>query len=269
MATPSRIRRTMASAGALLLGFLPLVATAQGVVVQPGDTLSRIARRHGTSVSALIQANGIASPDLIYPGQSLTVPGAGSAPVDRTVAVPGVHVVQPGETLFRIAARYGTTVSAMAAANNLTSIQRIYPGQRLVLPGPSGIGQPEVAPSAPASDGNRRIVVSLADQTLVAYENGSPVATFPISSGKAWTPTPVGRFQIYNRYRSQRMIGPGYDLPDVPYVQYFVGNYALHGAYWHNLFGSPTSHGCVNLRPEDAAWLWDWAGMGTEVVVQP
>ena len=64
------------------------------------------------------------------------------------------------------------------------------------------------------------------------------------------------------------MTGPGYDLPNVPFVQYFTGSYAIHGAYWHQSFGVPVSHGCVNLQPGDAAWLYDWADYGTPVIVQ-
>lgn len=268
MTSPSHVRNAVAALAALVLGLLPLTVAAQSVVVQPGDTLSRIARRHNTSVSALVQANRLAAPDLIYPGQQLAVPGARPAPERRAVAVPRIHVVQPGETLFHISARYGTTVGDVAAANQLTSVHRIYPGQRLALPGAAGIGQAEIPPSPLPASGERHIVVSLAHQSLVAYEGNQAVATFPISSGKSWTPTPVGRFRIYLRYPSQRMSGPGYDLPGVPYVQYFLGNYAVHGAYWHDNFGTPTSHGCVNMRIADAAWLWAWSALGTEVVVQ-
>lgn len=266
------------------LTLLPGIAAAQGsVVVQAGDTLSTIAQRHGTSVSALVAANGLASPDLVYAGQRLQLPGTGGAPASAPpaaarVTTPGVtgtaptsHVVLPGETVFHIAVRYGTTVGALVALNRLTSANVIYAGQRLQLPKPpAGIGQAAGGSGSGAAPvGGRSVVVTLSTQTLRAVEAGQTVASFPISSGKAWTPTPTGRFKIYLRYRSQTMSGPGYYLTGVPHVQYFVGNYALHGAYWHNVFGTPTSHGCVNLTPADAAWLWDWATIGTEVIVEP
>jgi lipoprotein-anchoring transpeptidase ErfK/SrfK len=63
------------------------------------------------------------------------------------------------------------------------------------------------------------------------------------------------------------MWGPGYDLPNVQWVMYFYRDYSLHGAYWHNNFGQPMSHGCVNMRNEDAKWLYDWAPEGTSVMV--
>ncbi len=61
------------------------------------------------------------------------------------------------------------------------------------------------------------------------------------------------------KVRAQTMSGPGYYLPNVEWVQYFYEEYAFHGTYWHNKFGQPMSHGCVNMTNEDARWLFDWA----------
>lgn len=73
-----------------------------------------------------------------------------------------------------------------------------------------------------------------------------------ISSGLPGTPTVTGRFQVGIKCADwRRMTGPGYDLPGVPWVMYFYGSYALHGAYWHNNFGTPMSHGCVNIRVDN------------------
>ncbi len=80
------------------------------------------------------------------------------------------------------------------------------------------------------------------------------------------TPTVVGRFRIQTKLTSTRMSGPGYDLPGVPYTMYFYKGYAIHGTYWHNNFGRPMSHGCINMRTPDAAWLFNWASIGTLVV---
>jgi lipoprotein-anchoring transpeptidase ErfK/SrfK len=76
----------------------------------------------------------------------------------------------------------------------------------------------------------------------------------------------VGRFRIQTKLRSTRMSGPGYNLPNVPYTMYFYRGYAIHGTYWHNNFGHPMSHGCVNMRTGDAAWVYNWAPVGTTVV---
>jgi LysM repeat protein len=101
-------------------------------VVQRGENLFRIALRYNTTVDAIAAANGIRNPQLIYVGQKLTIPqGGGTTPPsggERT------HVVQPGENLFRIALRYGTTPQAIAAANNLPNIHLIYAGQVLRIP---------------------------------------------------------------------------------------------------------------------------------------
>ena len=90
---------------------------------------------------------------------------------------------------------------------------------------------------------------------------------FVVSTGLAATPTVRGDFAIYRHVRSQLMRGSDYYLPDVQWVMYYYLDYAIHGAYWHNNFGQPTSHGCVNMREEEAQWLYDWAPDGTSVRV--
>ncbi len=80
-----------------------------------------------------------------------------------------------------------------------------------------------------------------------------------VSTGLSRTPTVTGRYRIYQKLRYRDMAGPGYYLRNVPYVMYFYASYAIHGTYWHNNFGQPMSHGCVNLKNEDAAWLFKWA----------
>jgi lipoprotein-anchoring transpeptidase ErfK/SrfK len=88
-----------------------------------------------------------------------------------------------------------------------------------------------------------------------------------ISSGRSNTPTVTGRVKVVRNYKSQRMSGAGYHKPGVPWVMYFYSGYAIHGAYWHNNFGNPMSHGCVNMRVEESEMLYDWAPQGTEVYV--
>ncbi len=113
----------------------------------------------------------------------------------------------------------------------------------------------------------RWIEVDLATQTLRAWEGDALYLETLISSGKEWTPTVQGVFQVNRKVPSQRMVGPDYDLPNVQAVMYFFSNYAIHGAYWHENFGEPVSHGCVNMREDEAVSLFDWAPMGTPVVV--
>ena len=117
--------------------------------------------------------------------------------------------------------------------------------------------------------GEKWIDVNVNTQTLVAYEGSAPVYNSLVSTGTAHHPTVTGQFRIWLRFQSQDMNGYrlGYDyyLKGVPYVQYFYEDFALHGTYWHNNFGTPMSHGCVNLSPSDAEWLFHWADYGTLV----
>ena len=117
----------------------------------------------------------------------------------------------------------------------------------------------------------RWVDVNLTTQRMVAYEGDTPVYESAVSSGTASHPTVTGQFQVWLRYESQTMDGRrlGYDyyLPNVPYVMYFYRDYALHGTYWHNNFGTPMSHGCVNLPTPAAEWLFHWSSYGTVVNV--
>lgn len=115
---------------------------------------------------------------------------------------------------------------------------------------------------------NRRIVIDLSAQRLFAWEGDKLVYSFRVSTGKRSTPTPLGKFRINSKHRINRMRGRGYDIPDVPYAMYFHKGYAIHGAYWHNRFGTPVSRGCVNLPVKQARKLFNWATHGTLVVVR-
>jgi LysM repeat protein len=136
---------------ALVLASPVLAADTTTVhVVQPGENLYRIALRYEVTVNAIAQANDLANTRHIYVGQRLVIPsGSPSASPSSS----GVHVVQRGENLFRIAMRYGTSVSALASANGIVNTGRIYVGQRLVIPGHSGS-----PPSTPPSSGQTYVV---------------------------------------------------------------------------------------------------------------
>ncbi len=119
--------------------------------------------------------------------------------------------------------------------------------------------------------GEKRIEINLTNQRIYAYQGDSVIYEFPISSGK-WSETPTGTFNIWIKLRYTRMtggnrsLGTYYNLPNVPYTMYFYNSstpkasgYGIHGAYWHNNFGHPMSHGCVNMKPEDVEKLYYWA----------
>ena len=120
--------------------------------VAPGDTLAAIAAAHGTTVGALAAANHIADPNLIYVGQQLVLTGAGAAPA--APAAGGTYTVQAGDTLGSIAARYGTTAAALAAANHIADANLIYVGQVLTVGGaPAAAAPAAVATPAPSGGG--------------------------------------------------------------------------------------------------------------------
>ena len=117
--------------------------------------------------------------------------------------------------------------------------------------------------------GEKHIYVDLKNQTLKAYQGETLYMQTLVSTGK-WNKTPPGDYTIWVKMRSTRMSGgegnDAYDLPNVPYVMFFyndkvpkIAGYSFHGAYWHDNFGHPMSHGCVNMRADDAEKLYDWA----------
>jgi lipoprotein-anchoring transpeptidase ErfK/SrfK len=122
-------------------------------------------------------------------------------------------------------------------------------------------------PPSDVSEDGRWIDVDLTNQTAAAYEGSRVVRTFLVSTGTWEHPTVTGQFHIYVKYRYADMKGPGYYLPDVPYVMYFYDGYGLHGTYWHNNFGHPMSHGCVNFSIPDAGWVYNFTSVGTLVNV--
>lgn len=134
-----------------------------------------------------------------------------------------------------------------------------------------------VATSSPDTATDKRIVIKKSEEMLYAYEGDVLVLTQPVSTGLELTPTPTGTFFVYRKMPDSYMQGPVpgvsdqyYDLPGVPWDLYFTqSGAAIHGAYWHNNFGRPWSHGCVNLPPAAAEELYEWAPLGTPVIVEP
>jgi len=112
------------------------------------------------------------------------------------------------------------------------------------------------------------ILVDLSEQRLYAYENGYRVNTFLVSTGIPGMDTHIGTFHIYQKQYSKLYSGPWFYLPNTLYNMRYDGPRFLHGAYWHHNFGHPMSHGCVNIAYPNAEWLYNWAPMGTTVIVQ-
>lgn len=153
--------------------------------------------------------------------------------------------------------------------NNATGV---FNGQNVFAP---KINLPENEPVANVLGeeivtGEKHIYVDLSTQTLTAYQDNMLYMTALISSGK-WYKTPTGEFTIWKKIRATKMSGGEgadyYYLPNVPYVMFYSNEsvaasrgFSFHGAYWHNNFGHPMSHGCINMRTIDAQKLYEWVG---------
>lgn len=249
-------------------------------VVGYGQSLGSIARQYGVSLEALARANDIANPDLIYAGQALLISGVPAETNDSPRGFEAgstnsvTHIMQPGETLVSIGIVYNVSWLRIAQANNIFEADAILPGEALIIPGGDVLPgaehsfiTPDAAPAARIGAG-REIIVDLSDSRVYAYEDGRLVRNVLVSTGLPATPTVQGGFTVQRKYVSQTMSGPGYYLPEVPYVMYFYAGYALHGTYWHNNWGQPMSHGCVNLPTPEAEWFYTFTDIGTPVYVQ-
>lgn len=150
--------------------------------------------------------------------------------------------------------------------NNKTAV---YAGAVIPVPKPAD----DVIASRVLGDTTspKRIEIDLTNQRLYAFDGDTKVYDFPVSTGK-WNETPTGEFEIWIKLRYTRMkggskaLGTYYDLPNVPYTMFFYNaqysksvGYGIHGTYWHNNFGHPMSHGCINMKTEDVAQIYNWA----------
>ncbi len=155
----------------------------------------------------------------------------------------------------RVALQSGTPVDTVGSL--LTRSGQLVQGSKLRRV--EKVVRPALVPK------NARLIhVRLAEQTLVAYEGERPVYATLVSSGKEGFETPAGLFRIHAKHVSTTMDGLAgeedeYSIEDVPWTMYFQGSFALHAAFWHDRFGNTRSHGCVNLSPVDARWLFEWA----------
>lgn len=122
-----------------------------------------------------------------------------------------------------------------------------------------------------SNDNNKRIEVDLTNQRLYAFEGNNKVYDFLVSTGK-WGRTPTGEFRIWIKLRYTKMsggskeLGTYYYLPNVPYTMFFANaqvpasrGFGIHGTYWHNNFGTPMSHGCINMKTEEVEKIFYWA----------
>jgi len=236
----------------VMLGLVGGLATAAFVLDAPLATPTRAQPIAAVSTATLAPTYAATSTPAPSPTFSPTPTSAPTATKTPTATKPS-----PTATATR------ATASPTAPPPSFTP--SAGPATATVLP--TTVASPTPFPTARIGDSFRWIDVDLTHQRLVAYEGETPVYTVIVSTGLPRTPTVTGRFKIYVKYRAADMSGPGYYLRQVPYVMYFYRGYGLHGTYWHSNFGQPMSHGCVNLPTPDAEWLFNWASVGTPVVV--
>jgi lipoprotein-anchoring transpeptidase ErfK/SrfK len=188
-------------------------------------------------------------------------------------AAGGRYLVKGGDTLADIAWSLGVSAGDLGRANGITNFNSIYPGEVLTIPGQSAENTRSVDSAeqdyaeSRSTGGGKWIDVNLDEQTLSAYRGDSLVFSTLVSTGVEGHNTPTGEFAIQYMLEWDDMAGDDYYLPDVPNVMYFADYLAIHGTYWHSNFGYPMSHGCINLSIPDSAWLYDWARIGTPVVI--
>jgi len=211
---------------------------------------------------------GSASPALAFIRQSVSVPQA-----TPTLAGAAAEVLKPTYTpTFTPTFTPTPTASPTPTATETPTPTPTFTPTSTPLPTDTPLPTPtyEEPPTPippPGGDGERWIDVDLSQQRVYAYEGSVVVNSFIVSTGTWQHPTLTGQYHIYIKLLYANMSGPGYYLPNVPYTMYFYKGYALHGTYWHHNFGTPMSHGCVNLSIPDAEWLYNFASVGTLVNV--
>ena len=180
--------------------------------------------------------------------------------------IPGDMLVKPSLTPTATATFTPTPTSTPTPTptNTATPTSTFTP-----LPTNTPVPPTEVpdSPAAYVDAEGRWIDIDLSAQRLYAFDGDEIVNSYLVSTGTYLHPTVTGQYRIYVKYVATDMRGDDYYLPDVPYTMYFYEGYGIHGTYWHNNFGTPMSHGCVNMITSDAEWLFYWASVGTLVNV--
>ena len=222
------------------------------IAMRQGLTVQRLAMANGMHITSWVyigqrlkipaQATSSpapAPPQTTEPAQAVE-PAPSPAPAQDTTSAPAApaasatYAVRPGDSLIGIAARHGIGVSQLAAANGLRMTSWVYVGQRLRIPGPGAAQAPlsdapqpasptaNPQPAPPSAVGTKWIDVDLTAQTLTAYAGDQALLHTKVSTGTRFTPTVVGTYRVYSKYASTHMSGPGYSVPNVPNVMFFL-----------------------------------------------
>ena len=152
---------------------------------------------------------------------------------------------------------------------NVSETYGIFHKQKIAIP--PQIFERKTASVLGSSDSDKRIEVDLTNQRVYVFEGDDMIYNFLVSTGK-WGRTPTGEFTIWTKLRytlmtgGSQVLGTYYYLPNVPFTMFFYNNevsksmgFSLHGTYWHDNFGHPMSHGCINMKTEDVEKIFYWA----------
>ncbi len=274
---PHLLRRGLPGAGAAASeaaraarAWLPLDPAA----VEPDDPTWRFFPETGHGVGGDFKAFWEATGELSFLGQPLTEAyAAGGLTVQvfergKIAQEPGgyPYLLPIGEL---VAARYGLDTSPLGQGDVPTYSEDLFVPPPTPTPTPSGPAVLQVDPNA-----EKWIQVSISQQYMTARQGDVAVWEGYVSTGKPDFDTPTGTFFINSKLPVQDMEGvlggESYNVPEVPDVMYFTDRgHAIHGTYWHANFGAPMSHGCINLPMDVAAWIYEWAPVGTRVEIVP
>jgi peptidoglycan endopeptidase LytF len=250
--------------------------------VKPGETLSRIAADYGVTLGALLQANRIADPNAVYPGQTLLIPTAAENAASDGLQIqigPArsgyfYYTVQPGDTMSEIARNLNTTMLAIQTYNNLPDVATVYNGMELKIPyGPPPLNR--TLPPAPPS--GTRFVVSLSRQQCWVYQGDRILHSWPCSTGAGERRTKPGNYAVQSKILNAKSNVWQLDMPYWLGI-YDVGPYenGIHGLpvawktgkkIWSGLIGQPATFGCAMLDDTEASTLFRLAFIGMPVHV--
>jgi LysM repeat protein len=268
--------------------------------VQPSENLFRIGLRYGVSWQAIMQANGLTS-TTIYVGQQLVIPVEGAPPAVAPTPTPqlaaptppatppppapapapapaaSTYIVQRGDTLFRIATRFGLTTAQLAAANNIFNPALIYPGQVLAIPGSATGENPNPAAPPPSTGAGKRILVDISEQHLYAYEGDQLIFSFVASTGAPGLGTRPGNYSVQNKIPNA--YGGTWNIWMPNWLGIYWAGSLQNGIHalpilpdgsrlWAGYLGTPVSYGCVILGVQESQQLYDWAEVGIPVDIQ-
>jgi LysM repeat protein len=275
---------------------LPTAVFAEDIVhtVQPGENLYRIGLKYGVSWQSIMTANGLSSTN-IYTGQQLKIPGQATSPVEAPAnstpapvtqpeasvvetTVPSTYIVVRGDTLGSIAQRFGTTISTLVSLNHLTNPNRIYYGQSLML-NTDGVTIAETAPvviAAPTVAAVKEIHVDISEQRMRVYENGALIWDWVTSTGERGRETMPGNFSVLNKIPNA--YGATWNLWMPNWLGIYWAGYLQNGIHslpilsdgsklWAGFLGTPVSFGCVILDDTNSLLLYNWAEVGTPVII--